>query len=639
MNRLYPNISIRTKIIVMAVGILVLSIIIAGYLIRGIVYKNIVSQKMTAVDLLTASLVHDVKHDFDVGYPEHTSDVIAKFMTYYRMIQGISFYDSNFINRADSNSENIGRVTDRPDIVNAITKAKPKIKITNEDWNNLTIRSIAPILQGSKIRGAVVMDISLNDIQATISAIDQNIILFLIFTITLTSITLFFLLRKTILDRLTKLIKLTRQIAEGNYDIQVNDDRKDEIGVLGRAFNQMTREIKNSKEEIDNYNRHLEQRIYDATSELQKAYEDIKNTQSQLVLNEKMASLGILIAGIAHEINTPVGAILNISRKLEDKVSSLPRSIEELNSVQDISLSRMTACLADLIQTNTSNQQTQSYKEMRFLESLLLQNGIVNAREMINRLSKLDYTDPGKIVNYLDCLRIPSFFALFESIGSIVIAARISETSSQKISEIVRALKYYAYTDKDSIEMIQVNESIQTALVLLRNRLKHKVNISTEFDADLPQIPCNCEIHQIWTNLLNNACDAIEEMGDDCQGEIIIKTFRKDNYIVVEVRDNGIGIPENQIEKVFDPFFTTKDIGKGTGLGLSIVTGILNKHNAKIGVKSRRGCTVFEICLPVVRHHDNEDNKIVHGHDIEGLDVELCHSVAGSSHSGDADAN
>lgn len=625
--------------IFMVIGILVLAIIMAGFLIRGVVYRNIVSQKMTTVDILTASLVHDIKYDYDAGRLDHINEIIAKFMTYYRIIQSISFYDTSFTNKADSNSEHIGQTTQDQKIIAAIFMAKPSIHVTSSDWKNLSIRSIAPIFQGSKIVGAISMEISIQDIQVTMSAIDHRIAVILIITIIMTSFVLFIILRSSILVRLSHLINLTNQIAAGNYNIQVNDDRQDEIGKLGRAFDQMTIDLIRSKEEIDNYNKHLEERVNDATARLQKAYEDLKNTQSQLVLNEKMASLGLLIAGIAHEINTPVGAIRNVLRNLGKKIISLPKTLETFKNDQDIPLSKMVMCLEDLIQTSSITQQPVSYKEMRTIETILLDQGIENVREMINSLSKLNFTDPEKVTQYTDCLRISSFFSLFESIGSIVHAARISETSSQKIAEIVRALKYYAYTDKDNVEMAQINESIQTAMVLLRNRLKHIIKVTTDLDPTLPAIPCSSEIHQVWTNLLNNACDAIEEIGEDYQGEINISTRKKADHILITVIDNGNGIPEDKITKIFDPFFTTKDIGKGTGLGLSIVSGIVKKHNGTIRVESRHGCTVFEVCLPITALSNDLPDEKEGRHSDEGIDIEHCHATADPFTSGDVHVN
>lgn len=600
MLHLYSRISVRTKMIFIVAGTLIMAITIIGFLIKGLVYQNIVSQKMTTVDILTASIVHDIKFVYKAQRRESVQGIIAKFMTYYRIIQNISFYNTDLVNIADSQEEYIGRTTRDPDVLAAILTARPSVYITNSDLNNFRIRSVSPILQGSKIVGAVALDTSIKDIQDILWAIEKHIAAILVISVFITSAVLFILLRSCFLQRLTRLITVTQQIAGGNYNVQLLDTQKDEIGKLTQAFDLMAIDLRKSKQQIEEDNKDLEKRVQEATSQLTKTYEDLKNAQGQLVLNEKMASLGILIAGIAHELNTPIGSILNVSRSLEKKIDCLPRVLEEFKKDTHLSITTTVACLEDMIQTFRSPNQSLSFSETRKIENLLRDHGIGNFKEMANSLSRLNIADSEKIIRYIDCFKMPSFFSLVESLGSIIQSIRISETSSQKIAEIVRALKYYAYTDKDKTEMIQINESIQTALILLRSRIKHTVTVSTEMDPDLPPIPCTSEIHQVWTNLLNNACDAIEEMGEDHEGKVLIHTHKEDPHILISITDNGIGIPEDHIKKIFDPFFTTKDIGKGTGLGLSIVSGILRKHNGTLQVESRRGHTVFEIALPIV---------------------------------------
>ena len=145
---------------------------------------------------------------------------------------------------------------------------------------------------------------------------------------------------------------------------------------------------------------------------------------------------------------------------------------------------------------------------------------------MTSVLAQLNFLNSDRIIPFVNLLKNQSLFSLLESVGTISQAIKIVETSSLKIGEIVRALKYYAYTDKDRIEMIQLNESIKTALVLLNNRLKHKVTVTADLEPDLQKIPCTSEVHQIWTNLLNNACDAVEAMGEGYAGKVLISTRR-----------------------------------------------------------------------------------------------------------------
>jgi len=591
--------SIRLKMILIVAGLLCISIIGSGYLIRSMVFQNILDQKIRTAEILTKSVVHDIKYVHQIQRSENVDQVIAKFITYYRLITKISYYNSEFVIVADSNPEHIGHRTNDNLIAEAVSMAKPSIIITKSDWNNVGIRSISPILQGSKIIGAVEVDISIKDIQMALSAIDRRVAMILVVVVLSASAALYFLLRIAILQRLNRLMDITNEVSFGNYNVQAEDKSWDEIGQLAKAFNRMTRDLKISKDDLENYNKTLKDRVNEATARLTKTYDDLKNAQTQLVLNEKMASLGLLIAGIAHEINTPIGAIFNVTRTLDNRVVSLPSILRDFR-MDDANLrDKMMVCLDELYRVSKAQVYSPSFREIRAIETVLSDQGVENYKSMSASLARLNFTDIEKILMYIDCFKSPSFFALFESCGSIVQAANISESSSQKISEIIRALKFYAYTDRDKIEAVQINESIQTALILLRSKLKHGISVMTDFAKDLPEIMCTSEIHQVWTNILNNACDAIEEMGSNYDGEISICSRKSDDSIVITISDNGIGIPEDKKENIFDPFFTTKDIGKGTGLGLSIVSGIIKKHGGIIRVDSRKANTKFEIILPV----------------------------------------
>ena len=275
--------------ILIVASLLILSLVGSAYLIRSLVFQNILDQKITIAEILTESVVHDIKYVYQIQRSENINQIIEKFVTYYRIIRHISYYNSEFLNVADSVPENIGRRTHDNEVVAAVSLAKPSIRITSSDWNNVGIRSITPILQGSKVMGAVEMEISIQDVQMTLSAIDRRVGTILVVVVLSASAALYFLLRIAILQRLNLLMDITHEVSAGNYNVQAEDKSEDEIGQLALAFNKMTRDLKKSNEEIENYNRHLEDRVNEATTRLQMAYEDLKNTQTQLVLNEKMA--------------------------------------------------------------------------------------------------------------------------------------------------------------------------------------------------------------------------------------------------------------------------------------------------------------------------------------------------------------
>ena len=591
-----PALSIRAKVIIIVAGTLIAANALATLAVRQIVYNYVVSQKISTVEILAASFVHDVKYEVDPSKEGTTQDVIAKYMTYYRNIKGIRFYGPEGRDVADSDPSRIGGNQVDQDVLDAIQSARPSTSVMKTNGRELGIRSVSPILRGSKITGAAVIEISFDDITKTIAKVDQSIIVLQVLKTIVVCLALYVLIRHVILTRLTRLTQVTHRIARGEYGVTVPDHSRDEIAELSSALNRMSTDLKRSREELDDQNRHLEAAVREKTAALQKTYEDLKSAQSHLVLNEKMASLGVLIAGVAHEINTPVGAILNVSRNLARMLATLPRSLAPFWHGA-IAPAAMEQCLDELRQANTKTGDVSSYRETKQVERLLEQQRVEDAKALAEVLARIRFTDPELLSRHLDCVTNSSFLKLADAYGSIAQGVAIAETSSQKISEIVRALKYYARSDTDRVEPIQINESIHTALVLLRNHLKNRVRVETDLAPGLPPVMGTGELNQIWTNLLTNACDAIEERGSEHEGMIRVATSRADDRILVRITDNGVGIPEDKLQKVFDPFYTTKDIGKGTGLGLSIVSGIVTKLGGAVSVQSRPGETTFEISL------------------------------------------
>jgi predicted CoA-binding protein/anti-sigma regulatory factor (Ser/Thr protein kinase) len=169
------------------------------------------------------------------------------------------------------------------------------------------------------------------------------------------------------------------------------------------------------------------------------------------------------------------------------------------------------------------------------------------------------------------------------------------DQGAERISEIVKALKMYIYLDQAPVQLVDIHEGLNNTLILLRSKLKSGVNVLREFASQLPRIQAyGSELNQVWTNIIDNAIAAM-----DGKGEIIIRTRQEGDWIVVEIEDNGPGIPEEVKNKIFEPFFTTKPPGEGTGLGLNIIANVIQRHSGEVQVHSRPGQTIFEIRLPV----------------------------------------
>jgi signal transduction histidine kinase len=494
-----PPLSIRAKVLIIVAGTLVVANSIATLAVRNIVYKYAVSQKLTNVELLAASFVNDVKYETDHSKERTTKDVIAKYMTYYRNIRGISFYNPELQDVADSDPSKIGPASPNTDVLEALRAARPSMRVMTEKGRSLGIRSVSPILRGSKITGAAEIEISFDDIAATISKVDQSIIALQVLKTIVVCLALYVLIRHVILSRLTRLIQATHRIAKGDYDVDLPTHPSDEIAELATALNRMSSDLKRSRDELDEYNRHLENMVREKTAALQKTYEDLKNAQSHLVLNEKMASLGVLIAGVAHEINTPVGAILNVSRNLARMLGTLPQSLVPFWR-GEIPPEAMTACLEDLRVANTKTGEVSSYRDSKRVEQLLTEHHVEDTKQRAAVLARIRFTDAEQIRRHLACVNDSSFLKLADAYGSMAQGVAIAETSSQRIAEIVKALKYYARSDADRVEPIQINESLQVALVLLRNHLKTRVAVRTDLAPGLPPVLGTGELNQIWTN-------------------------------------------------------------------------------------------------------------------------------------------
>jgi signal transduction histidine kinase len=327
----------------------------------------------------------------------------------------------------------------------------------------------------------------------------------------------------------------------------------------------------------------------------------LRNNEAMLRQSEKMAGLGTLAAGLAHELNNPAAAARRSAALLREALNTWlrlsaelhafdlgPEQIRATNALREEFGSRKIAPLLDPLARSDRESEVQTWLEDR---------GVDGAWELAPNLVAAGWSIP-------DLDRLARGFSANQigvvtrwlAAGSTVYAllAEVGE-SAERISEIVKAVKSYSYLDQAPVQNVDVREGLESTLVILRHKLKVGIKITREYAPDLPKIEAfGSELNQVWTNIIDNAIDAMNG-----QGELTIRAYPREDDVVVEITDNGSGIPPEIQERIFDPFFTTKPPGVGTGLGLHISYNIITqKHRGKIQVESRPGQTTFRISLP-----------------------------------------
>lgn len=356
--------------------------------------------------------------------------------------------------------------------------------------------------------------------------------------------------------------------------------------------------------------RNSEQVLRERTEELKRKNAALQETlnrldeaHDQLIIQEKMASLGKLSAGMAHELNNPAAAAQRGAAQLQTtflhwesiQLRMSGQKLDRTHLRKLIELDRVAReCArrpADL------NALARSDRELS-LEHWLQGRGIEEIWKLAPALVSLGYGESdlealaeifppqqlALVIDWLSCT-----YTIHSLIGEIGL-------STGRIAEIVKALKNYTYMDQAPVQSVDVREGLDNTLIILHNKLKKGVTVTREYVEDLPVIQAYAgELNQVWTNIIDNAIDAMDGVGT-----LVVRTRCEDPWVVVEIEDSGPGIPKEIQSKIFDPFFTTKGPGQGTGLGLNISRNlVVQKHHGQITVTSKPGSTCFRVCLPI----------------------------------------
>ncbi|HET9571812.1 MAG TPA: PAS domain S-box protein [Bacteroidales bacterium] len=361
-------------------------------------------------------------------------------------------------------------------------------------------------------------------------------------------------------------------------------------------------EIKLAEEKLNQLNEQLSAK----NKELESTLEELSNTQNKLIFSEKMAALGNLIGGIAHEINTPLGAIKASSTNINDVVEKINVDLPWLiNHASTDEINWLFNLINDSDARDISVFSKDERQKKRDLTALLEKNNIENAISIADTIVtlRLNKTDE----EYLEFLSLPNAQILLQMLKVLFSLKRNANNiyiSVEKASHVVRALKNYIHKNNSGTkESANLVETIETVLILTANMLKNnKIEVITQFEK-VPLLFCRQdEICQVWTNLITNAVQAMDQGGTL---EIGIKS-KDDEHILVWFKDSGSGICPETAKHIFEPYFTTKETGIGTGMGLDISRQIVENHHGRIYFETTtdQGTTFF-VEIPL-----NQDQKL-----------------------------
>jgi signal transduction histidine kinase len=377
-------------------------------------------------------------------------------------------------------------------------------------------------------------------VEQRISNLDNRRLLFFILTPLIIIIVTYLLggFYSSVISTVQTLESVAQQLDQGKITEVAEVETSDELGRVGRSFNRIAVSLLQRNKELE-----------DNRIQIESTNKQLRETQTALVQGEKMASLGQMVAGLAHEINTPLGYVKNNIEMMIANHAVVSDAVDRYRKLLDMLV----------------NGDEEGLEEI-----------VTNLAEMSSELEKNTVMEDGKTM-------------LSQAL-----------VGSERIQELIKNLREFSRLDEADLAKIDLNSALDATLVIANNVIKNKAVVKKDYQPNLSAECYPAQYNQVILNLLTNAAQAIEG-----QGTITIRTYKEPgnpDMAVVRISDTGKGIPRENLSKIFEPFFTTKKIGEGTGLGLSIAYKIIEKHGGSIKVDSEVGRgTEFMVKIPVMQ--------------------------------------
>ncbi|EQA55135.1 ATP-binding protein [Leptospira kmetyi] len=422
-------------------------------------------------------------------------------------------------------------------------------------------------------------------------------------------LTLRFSFDRYVLKGLSKAIAYSEQIAKGNLSARAHYPREDEIGALLGAMDKMREDLSmyleeriatqaalRESEEIRKRNELIEAQ----KKHLEEALENLRKAQNQLLHSVRMATLGQLSAGISHELNNPLGAIKASNQTLLASVPKMRSMLPEVHSILSLASPEERKLYISFIDACRKGDSGIAGLEVRRrrknISNTLKEWDVPNSDALADTIADMGVENLSE--TYKPLFQMSNRETLLEYIYLEEIYFRNSDTirvSVDRASKILFELRNYSEAgDESAAKKVHIEETLETVFTVYQHYIRRGVDLTRSIDEIPPVLCVREEIVQVWTHLIFNALQAMQ-----FKGKLTVRLFQREKEAIVEIEDNGPGIPDEIRDKIFEPFFTTKDAGEGSGLGLDLVRKLLDKNEGRIEFISEPGKTVFRVFLPL----------------------------------------